>query len=345
MKIAFYVYPTAFQSPGGGEILLLKTKEHLEKLGVSITLLNPWKDKLKDFDILHTFGSVKDALPMMESASQQGVKNVLSSVCWYSLKSSWLTYPNYRKKLATTTRHLAKKYLPILPSKRKRMMQIADLVLPNSESEAKQLKDFFLVSEKKIQVVYNGVDDRFSHSSAKEFHEAYPFKDFVLLVGRIEPRKNQLNTIKALNHVDADVVIVGDPVTQYMDYYQQCRKEAGKHIHFIGGLDHESPLLKSAYAACQTYLLASWLETPGLAVLEAGLAGANIVVTKEGATREYFGDFVSYVDPGSTMDISTKTTESLKRQKNNAFSDYVRKKYLWSQVVRENIRAYEKVLA
>lgn len=72
MKVAFYVYPTAFQNPGGGEVQLLKTKEALEKLGVPIKLFDIWNDRLRDFDILHVFGSVKDALPMMEEAKRVG---------------------------------------------------------------------------------------------------------------------------------------------------------------------------------------------------------------------------------------------------------------------------------
>ena len=77
-KVAFYVYPTAFQSQGGGEVQLMKTKAALEQLGVSVKLFDTWNDKLENFDILHVFGSVKDCLPMMEVAKQK--KNSLNIV-------------------------------------------------------------------------------------------------------------------------------------------------------------------------------------------------------------------------------------------------------------------------
>jgi len=43
-------------------------------------------------------------------------------------------------------------------------------------------------------------------------------------------------------------------------------------------------MLASAYAACDVFVLPSMFETPGIAALEAGLAGAKIVITKYGGT-------------------------------------------------------------
>lgn len=345
MKIAFYVYPTAFQAPGGGEILLLKTLEYIQKKGVDAKLLDIWKDDLRDFDILHTFGSVKDALPMMRVAQQKGIKNVLSSICWYSAKSAWHTYPQFSKKIVSLARHSAKKFFPAFPSERKEMMQIADIILPNSKTEADQLRSFFQVPEEKIRIVYNAVDGAFASADPAEFHQKYPYRDFILLVGRIEPRKNQLNVIRGLNRLSRDVVIIGDYVPHYQDYYDQCRKEAGKHIHFLGRIPHDSSLLKSAYAACRTFVLGTWLETPGLAALEAGLAGANVVITREGATREYFGGLADYVAPENPDQIAAIVEKSLSHEKSGQLRDHILKNFLWPQAAKANIEAYETVLS
>ena len=48
--------------------------------------------------------------------------------------------------------------------------------------------------------------------------------------------------------------------------------------------------LASAYAAARVFALPSWFETPGLAALEAGLAGCAVAITPYGSTRDYFGD-------------------------------------------------------
>ncbi|MFH1800856.1 MAG: glycosyltransferase [Candidatus Omnitrophota bacterium] len=344
MKIAFYVYPTAFQSPGGGEVLLLKTKEYLEKEGVSVKLFDTWSDQLTDFDILHVFGSVKDALPIMEAGKRAGIKIVLSTICWYSWKSAWGMNGPFQARAATLLRHAAKVFMPFVPSARKRMMDISDVLIPNSESEAEQLRRFFAIPKEKITVILNGVDPAFENATPDFFLSKFNFGKFVLCVGRIEPRKNQLNMVRALSNTQIPFVIIGDPVKHYPHYYQQCRKEAGPNIHFLGGMPHDSVLLRSAYAACDTFLLASWLETPGLAALEAGLAGAKIVITQEGAAQEYFQNFAFYVDPGNLSDILGKTLTAVKRPKNVLLQDHIRQNFLWDRTSKIVCGVYEQLL-
>lgn len=344
-RVAFYVYPSAFQNIGGGEIQLLKTKQALEAEGIFVKLFDPWTDRLESFDLLHTFGSVKEALPMMNAAKKAGIKNVLSTICWYSWRSSWGNYGSFKSRSSAVLRHATKAFFPFVPSERKEMMQKADLLMPNSVSEAKQLEGFFQVPSKKIKVISNAVDPVFLRAQPDLFIQKYNLKDFVLCVGRIEPRKSQLGMIRALNPTGLPFVIVGDPVSTYPDYFQQCRREAEKNIHFLGGIPHESDLLRSAYAACNTFLLASWLETPGLAALEAGLAGAKIVITQEGATREYFQDFAAYVNPSNITDIRSKTVAAFQKQKDARLQGHIQQNFLWKYTAKSILEAYQKLFS
>ena len=75
------------------------------------------------------------------------------------------------------------------------MMDIADVLIPNSESESDQLERFFQVLKKKIAVISNAVDSVFAGAKPDSFIEKFGFRDFVLCVSRIEPRKNQLGMI------------------------------------------------------------------------------------------------------------------------------------------------------
>lgn len=344
IKAAFTVYPGAFQSPGGGEVQLLKTREYLEKKGAEIRLFDPWHHKLKDFRLLHTFGSVKDSLGLMETARALGVKNVLSTICWYSWKSAWGAQDSLKERLAATARQAAKSFFPFLPSSRKRMMACADILLPNSKSEAAQLKSFFCVPEEKIHVVPNGVDPVFADAKPDLFQEKFKLQNFILCLGRIEPRKNQLQMVRALSSTNIPVVFIGAPVHRYQAYYEACRREAGKSMYFLGAIPHDSGLIASAYAACQAFLLASWLETPGLAALEAGLAGANVVITQEGATREYFREFAAFVDPLDSSGIRKAAAKAFNSPKDARLKEHIQKNYLWSHTAAETLAAYGKVL-
>ena len=109
-------------------------------------------------------------------------------------------------------------------------------------------------------------------------------------------------------------------------------------------MPHDSELLGSAYAACDTFLLASWLETPGLAALEAGLSGAKIVITKEGAAQEYFRDFAFYIDLGNSSDILEKTLVAVKRPKDILLQDHIRRNFRWEHTAKKTLEIYHKLL-
>lgn len=339
----FYVYPSAFQNPGGGEILLLKTKEYLEKQGVKVHLFNQWTDRFKESDILHVFGSVKEALGLMEVAKSKGVKIVHSPIIWYNWQSSLKISYKLTDRVLCLLRQLAKTVCPAIPSDRKKMMQLADVVSAGSQAEAEQIHRYFLIPENQIRIVTYGVDSDFESADPRLFEQKYGVRDFVLMVGRIEPRKNQLQLIRAMKGQNCQVVMIGSPVSSHLDYYQRCRSEAASNMHFMGHLDASSVELKSAFRACNVFALPTWFETPGLSALEAGLAGAKIVITREGATHEYFEDYADYVNPASVRDIRDTILKALRREKTSDLKGHIRQHYLWDHTATQQLKVYESL--
>jgi glycosyltransferase involved in cell wall biosynthesis len=346
MKIAFYSYPSAFQNPGGGEVQLLKTKEHLEKMGMEVRLFDQWSDKFDDYDVLHIFGSVKDCVGLMKTARNKNMKIALSSIFWSSFKRAMNEGDNLKKKTELFFRHLAKLLFPYLPSGRRKTMVLSDVIFPNSDMEKKQLVRLFGIPSEKIKVVPNGIDNRFLEAKPDKFIEKFKLKDFALAVGRIEPRKNQLNLIKAFNDLKMKLVVIGNPVSDYISYYETCKKEAGDNIIFIDGMRHEDELLEAAYAACSIFVAPGWFETPSLSALEAASAGASIAITKYGCTKEYFGDCAVYFDPSSIADIrdAIKSAKDIDAEKKKRLKACIKDNYLWNNVAAETIKGYESIL-
>ena len=339
--IYFYVYPSAFQNPGGGEILLLKTKQYLEELGVNVRLFDQWQHRFQSGDLLHVFGSVKEALGLMETAKSKGVRIVHSPIIWYNWRSAFGIEYSFRERLTCVIRQFSKSVLPAIPSARKRMMKLADVVLAGSEAEAHQIARYFLIPKKDIRVVTYGTDEYFSSADRNLFIKKYGIQNFTLVVGRIEPRKNHLNLIRAMNKVSRELVVIGDPVSHHMNYYQQCRKEAGASIKFLGSLPRDSEELRAAYAACDVFALPSWFETPGLSALEAGLAGAKIVITADGSTQEYFKDMAEYVRPARVSNIRNKIQKALMQPKTNILKTHIQTNYLWRHTARQTLDIYQ----
>ncbi len=344
MKVAFYSYPSAFQNPGGGEIQLLNTKKALEEKGVEVKLFDQWNDRLEDFDILHIFGSVKDCIGLMRTAKNKGVKIVLSTIFYSNFKRAIYESGRARAKVDLLFRHLIKLVLPNFPSGRRETMLLADALLPNGNAEKSQLIRLFAMPAKKIFVVPNGVDKVFKDANPDLFMKRHNIADFSLAVGRIEPRKNQLNLIRAFNKIRKNLVIIGDPVSDYPDYYKKCKDTASENIYFLKGIDHEDPLLASVYAASSLFIVPGWFETPGLAALEAGLAGTKIAVTKYGCTKDYFLDFVKYFDPSSINDIIKAVEISYRKQAMPGLWAHIHNNYTWDKVADATLNVYKKVI-
>ena len=126
-------------------------------------------------------------------------------------------------------------------------------------------------------------------------------KNLVICVGRIEGRKNQFNLIKALNGTEFQLIIIGSPSANQVDYYEKCKEIAAPNVSFVENIGQEK--LIDYYKAAKVHVLPSWFETTGLSSLEAAAMGCNIVITDKGDTREYFENFAYYCDPTSAQSI------------------------------------------
>jgi glycosyltransferase involved in cell wall biosynthesis len=119
--------------------------------------------------------------------------------------------------------------------------------------------------------------------------------EFVLSVGRLEPRKNQLTLIKALAKTDVTLVIVGHE--SHAAYAARCHAAASPNVIFTGRLPHEDSLLSAAYREASLYVHPSWSEGASIATLEAASSGCRLLLSDLPAAREYFGSLACYVPP------------------------------------------------
>jgi glycosyltransferase involved in cell wall biosynthesis len=108
-------------------------------------------------------------------------------------------------------------------------------------------------------------------------------------------------------------------------------------------LDHHDPLLSSAYAAARVFALPSWFETPGLAALEAALAGSPVVITPYGSTRDYFGDLVEYARPDREAEITRAVARCWEEGADPRLSRRIAADYLWPKVAQSTAEAYDQV--
>jgi glycosyltransferase involved in cell wall biosynthesis len=335
---------SAWSAPGGGETQMQSLARALSEDGVAARYWRPWEDRLADVDCLHLFGSEPEHLPVARAARRQRIPVVLSTIAWFDLASCWREPWPLAHRLAACGKFVLRAATPRLKSWRRELYRAVDLLLPNSRAEADQLVRYFGASPERIHVVPNGAERRFTRAESEPFSRRAGCRRFVLYPGRIEPRKNQLGFLRAMRGTDAPIVVLGDVVPGHEAYLAACRRAAGPHVKFIGRIEHDDPLLASAYAAAGCVALASWYETPGLVALEAGMSGVPLVLPRGGCAREYFGELAAYVSPGDLPGIRQAVLAALVRGRSPQLAALVRKNYSWAAAATATREAYEKVL-
>jgi glycosyltransferase involved in cell wall biosynthesis len=342
MNVTIAGYQAVSILHGGPSTQIRNTAKHLPKSGVNVRFFDPWSPlRREDADVFHIFAANIGTYHLALEIRALGIPLVVSPII-FSRHS-----PAFIRRALTFGRALqrAAKGIWFDYGITAEMCQWAARVLPNTEAEGELVAQGLGVDPGKIRVVPNGVDERFYTADPTPFIEKYGIKDFILNVGHTgHERKNVLALIRALAGVDHPAVIIGRFISG--EYGDACRREAAKYprILLIDGLDHGSEMLASAYAACDTFVLPSMFETPGIAALEAALAGAKVVITPYGGTKEYFGEFATYVEPGSVDSIRAGITAALKAKKVSGLREHVRKSYLWQNVARMTARAYGEVI-
>ena len=341
-SILVHAGSAAFQAPGGGEVQLLRTARELERLGHALRPFEPWMDRVRDARLLHIFGLSREGLELARIARGRGVPVVVSSICWVDPAAMFTLAPTIPAGLLDAAKWTAKRLVP-RAGFRSRLLRLADAVLPNSQAEARQLVRLFGVDPRRICVVPNGVEERFAGADPGVVRGALPRGDFVLYVGRVEPRKGILGLVRACRLSGLRLVVLGDPVPGHEAYAESCFAEAGRSLVRIPRMAHDDPRLPSIFSAASVFALPSRFETPGLAALEAALAGVPVVITPHGCTREYFGDHVEYARPDRPREIASALRNALRNGPSAGLGRIIRSGYLWSAVARRTAEVYDAV--
>lgn len=382
MKILFQSRVDLFDKPGGDTVQINETKKALEKLGIIVDINNSLNVNASKYDIVHIFNLdwVCEAYWYIKNAKKYKKPVVLSPI-HHSLKEFKRYENEYRwglakfgnflipiQSLRDSFRNLAKAIIDkrkLKPAifqilfgirrQQRKAIEKSDYILVQTNREASDLNKAYRPNRKFMwKKVVNGVNaEKFSNPNFKEATKILRFKKYIFCVGRIEPRKNQLNLIKALvdlkktnpNFKDINLVFAGSLNNHHPTYVNAFKKYLNKYsfLQYLGFVDQT--VLAAVYSKATIFAVPSWFETTGLVYLEAVVAGCKSIVASGGRAYEYLEHNGYYCDPGSVFSISKTLIKAHKHKSVSAkFKQKVLKNYNWDITARQTLKVYLKTL-
>ncbi|NPV53561.1 MAG: glycosyltransferase [Firmicutes bacterium] len=333
MRVLFQSRPDILTLPAGDTVQLFETRQHLQRLGVHVDYSSELHPCLDGHDLVHLFNitRIAETRAQCDNAVAQGKAVVISTIYW--------NMEEYFER--EETRHAAEllKWWRRDNAYRAETLRKASLLLPNAAREMELIKKDFGI-DRPYRIIPNGADPRFGEARADEFIAEYGVDNIILCVGRISPRKNQLAVVKALHGVDIPLFFIGSVNDPF--YLELCKSHAGPRVRFITHMPHSR--LASAYKAAKVHVLASWYDTPGLASLEAAVAGCNIVSTDRGTAREYFGGLAWYCDPADIGSIREAVLTAYESPPRRALADIVCERFTWERAAQVTLEAYHAAM-
>ncbi len=367
MKVLFCVRHNFYQAPGGAQIQILKTKDYLEKLGVSCELtITPYNVDYNKYDIIHLTDLtwVYDNIIYLREIQKQNFKGkkVLSTIYWpfddYADKGAPILQKmvfklfgiNGFERLKAIGKYFFQKdkiYLQGIRNSyienQKKIVNSVDFLLPNSQMEIDELNKRLGLNQTNYIVANNAIDvsvfDEIINNNNKEKEEKS-----IVFVARIDARKNQLSFLKAVYDTDYKIYFIGNPGPNSLSYYKKLKKMADKrgNVVFISHIDQKE-VFKYMLKA-KVSVLTSWIETPGLVSIEAAYAGCNLVIANKGSVKEYFRDYAFYCEPDDIQSIKNAVNKAMNNNYDNSFKDIILSEYSWKNTAQQTLNAYNKVM-
>jgi|GEM_PF-824604 glycosyltransferase involved in cell wall biosynthesis len=369
-RVLMVAHPDAYaylDDTPGPRMRIVKTLLALRKAGIAVDLSLSSHPQCKSYDLVHIFHhawKTEDNLRQAVCAKFHGLPVVVSAIYMELSETNFalraipriFSVPLEAEREALlaslaegrlSIRGLAQgDPIPVRPGieeAQKALFELADHLIGLSLTEIRQI-GLALNVHKPFTIVPNCADPGvFAGADPAGFVARYGLRDFVISVGHIEGRKNQLMLLYALRGTGLPVVVVGAPHRSDPAYFDLCRQYAPAGTLFISQLSQ--PELASAFAAARVHALPSWTEGASLAGIEAAMAGCNIVVGDRAGEWEYYGEEAFYCNPASVSSIRAAVERAFRAadpERRERIRKRVLAEFTFENAAARTLQAYER---
>jgi glycosyltransferase involved in cell wall biosynthesis len=245
----------------------------------------------------------------------------------------------------------------------RRVLRGAARIFAVSRFTKSEIEKLFGIGGKRIEVVYNAIDERFLRGHASESDRQflaarylvnYPF---LLYAGRISPHKNLVRIIEAFSALKAELqkegkfpdlklIIIGDELSKHPDLRRTViRGGVQNDVRFMGFVPIE--VLRIFYDMAKIFVFPSLYEGFGLPPLEAMAHGTPVVTSNTSSLPEVVDQAAVLVNPENVFEIMRALNRVLLdqalREKLKQRGYEQAKKFSWEASARQILAVYEQV--
>jgi len=240
----------------------------------------------------------------------------------------------------------------------KKTVERAAKVLTPSEFSRQAIARAYDLDDSKIVVVPIAVSSAF-HPIARELAAGKVesrFKipsPFLLTVGDLQPRKNQIGLIHAFEELirahpqlPHRLAIVGQK-TWFSDHVMKAAKNSSvaDRIHFTGFVNDDDLLL--LYNACDLFVFPSFYEGFGLPILEAMACGRAVACSNSSAMPEVANATALLFDPDSTEEMVRAMRDIVLdpelRTRMERLAQHRASLFTWDRTARKTLDVYYEI--
>lgn len=257
---------------------------------------------------------LKPVFKTLQTALLMSSENVDADVVhchtWYAHFAGIVSKLCYGTSLVVTTHSLE----PLRPWKREQLgggydasswiektaIEMADAIIAVSEETRDDVLKHFNVDERKIEVIYNGIDlkeyQTTTDDSALLEYGIDPDKPIVLFVGRITRQKGIIHLVNALQHINRDAQIVlcagapdTDEIGREMEEKVKEAKQKRDGIIWIDKMLSKKEIIQ-LYSHADVFCCPSIYEPFGIINIEAMACKTAVVASAVGGIKEVVVD-------------------------------------------------------
>jgi len=347
MKVLIYRHANHDAIKGGAEVQLTSTADALKRKKVKVEYSSNPHEDLSGYDLVHIFNSPRfdETRSYFDNAIRQKKPIAFSTIFWSKEDLAIGVARTAKVRIAKKIlgENLSKAMWRIVKGQTKEqkvekwLFENADVLLPNSEGEQREIERTYGIRAKKYHVVRNAIDTSLFAKEPEGKRENY-----VLSVGRIENRKNTIKLIEACHKLGLHLKLIG-ALDEHDDYARSCLELIKKY-----DVEHLDPKpqkeLLDYYYSAKAHAMVSWYETPGLSSMEAACGGCNIVSTDLGSTKEYFGKNANYCSPFSQSSIEEALSEAIGGQSDMTLRETIMSEFTWDGAADDTLAGYGVII-